>query len=132
MIKVWNILGWICILCSCQTGKTMKDTEIAPELRKEMSRLTKQVIEGCAQNQPDKILEVSSNFFRKNFQENLRTDIAQKGFVFDFGKYRTLNEFYLEGLIKGVQVKISSGSAAHDYFLRINPLSEKIDRKSVV
>lgn len=126
MKKILILIQILIFFYSCEIGKKMKDAEIAPEVREEMNLLTKQVIEGCAQNRPDKILEVSSKFFRKNFQDNLRTDIAQKGFVFDFGKYRTLNEFYLEGLIKGIQVKISSGSAAHDYFLRINPLSEKI------
>lgn len=126
MEKFVILVQVVFLLVGCNFGKTVKDSEIAPEIRKEIKALTEYVIECCVQNQPDKVLEVASSVFRNDFGESLKNDIAQKGFVFDSGKYKTLNEFYLEGLKKGVQVKISSGTDVHDYFLRINPSGEKM------
>lgn len=47
--------------------------------------------------------------------------------MFDKSKYRILNEFYRNGLKKGVRVNISSGSSdRHDYVLPVIPQSDEI------
>lgn len=55
MNKFWSILGiGIILLSACHSGKTLKDDEIDPALRKQLRQYGEQVIDGCAENRPDR------------------------------------------------------------------------------
>lgn len=80
MNKFWSILGiGIILLSACHSGKTLKDDEINPALRKQLRQYGEQVIDGCAENRPDKVLDLSCDVFRERFEEGLKINIAQKG-----------------------------------------------------
>lgn len=128
MVKYFSYFILIAALTiACHSGKTRKDDEIDLGLRKMLKQYNEQIIEGCYEKNPAKVLELTSKKFRQRFEEGLKQNIVTKGSVFDIDKFVLLNEFHCDGLMRGVHMDISSGSSGmHDYYLPVIPQSAEI------
>lgn len=130
ILMKWNKGIYLLImifLCNCNSKITEKNDEINVNLRKEIHLLKNQIIDGFVENQPEKILSISTEAFKNTAEEISKTDIYGPNYLIDKGDFLIMDEYYQKNLVKGIQTTISSGeSDTHDYFLSIIPSASEI------
>ena len=114
------------ILYGCSSKITARNDGIDVETREEVHLLVDKVIEGLAQKETEKILNVSTESFKSVVDVNLLTNVFTN-YPIAPNNYLVMDEYHQKNLIKGVRTTMYSGRGnRHDYALTILPPESEI------
>jgi hypothetical protein len=113
------------LITSCNVGGMWKDDNIDPNIKEQIHKLNFEIIDGFANNTPDKVFSVCSAKLLEQGKNDLSMLIHQVRQSFSREDFKILNEFYQKNTTTEAQTNVMTGiTGDHDYLIGFKALNK--------
>ena len=114
------------LLTACTFSETKKDNQIDPLIKEQIHVLNKQISDALVENNPNKVLAVSSDRLLEKKEEVIKLMQLLMG-ILKKPNFKVLNEYYQKNASKKHENVVSSANNnPHDYQIRYESLNKEM------